>query len=313
MREKFYQKLWFKNTVLISIPSIISLFGIIISFVPNNIKIILSCVCIFLMLCLVIFVILFANQDEKIDKVLKELKNENDNLKVISYHLKNVLKTNIYSVNSFSQFTETWSKNINSFINKVIYEDKIPEKYWDKVKIFDEVCVQCRNMIKLYCDNDDNTKISVGYVSYREDENKEQWVNMIAHSSPESTRPNSYGEEEKLSKCIYHYADLIKDKISDIEIAINNEEILRIFKKVSKNTDLSKYTQYIAIPVYCSNKKILGIFQVVTKYNYIIEDNHVNLRKFAEDNIIPFSNLILLIDKISKGLYAKHNNERRKE
>lgn len=310
MREKFYQRLWFKNTVLISIPSIISLIGVLISFVPNNAKIILGCICIFLMIVLIVAVVLFAGQDDRIDKELEKLKDENNQLKVISCHLNTIVKTNAYSINSFSELTEAWSKNINSFAYEVSSRGKAQEKCWDKVKLFDEICIQCRNMIKLYCDNDDNTKISVGYISYRKDENDEEWVNMISHSNPESTRPHSFGEDEKLSSCIYHYAELIKDKVSDIEIAVNNDEVRRIFKKISITTDLSKYTQYIAIPVYCSKKKLLGIFQIVTKYDYIIEENPIALRKFAEENILPFSNMILLVDKINKGLYVKPNEER---
>lgn len=311
-KDKFYQRLWFKNTVLISIPSIISLIGVIISFVPSYIKIILGCFCIFFMLCLIVAVIFFANQDDKIYKELDDLKNENNNLKVISYHLNTIVKTNTYAINSFSELTETWAKNINYFANEVYNKGIVQEKCWDKIKLTDEVCIQCRNMIKLYCNNDDNTKISVGFISYRKDENNNEWVNMIAHSDPVSTRPHSYGEEELLSDCIYHYADLVKEKYSDIEIAVNNEEVLRIFKKVSKNTDLTKYTQYIAVPIYCSSKKLLGIFQIVTKYNYVIEEYPIALRKFAQENIIPFSNMILLIDKINKGLYAKPQEERSK-
>lgn len=312
MRTKFYQQLWFKNTILISVPSIISLIGVFISFVPNTIKIVFSCISIFSMICLIIAVILFAGTDDKIDKELERTKKENDNLKIISYHLKNIVKSNSYCINSFSAFSEAWSKNINAFAHEVNTKGKVQDKFWDKTKLFDEVCIQCRNMIKLYCDCDDNTKISVGYICYRKDENNEEWVSMIAHSNPESTRPHSYGDEVKLYDCDYHYADLIKENFSDIEIAVNNDEILRIFNKVSKTTDLSKYTQYIAIPVYCSNKKLLGVFQIVTKYDYVIEDNPVTLRKFAEENIIPFSNMILLIDKISKGLYTKPNEERNK-
>ena len=160
-------------------------------------------------------------------------------------------------------------------------------------------------MLKIYCNNNDISKISVGFISYWEDSNKEKWIHMVAHSNPNSTKPRACKEKEKLSDSIYHYADLIKDNNSDIEIAINNEEVLRIFKKVSKNTDLSKYSQYIAIPVYGTSKQLLGIFQIVTKYDYIINKNSVALREFAEEFIVPYSNLIVLIDKINSGLYVK--------
>lgn len=310
MRESICGKLWFRNLVLIGIPSVISVLGVIISFVPNNIKIIMGCSSIFLIICLIIAVLSFASRDNMIEEECSNLRTENNKLKVIADHLNNVVKTNACSINSFGEFAGSWSKSINLFANEVSQNGMVQGKHWDKLKLFDEVCFQCRNMIKCYCDKDDNTKISVGYVSYRKDNEGEEWVSLIAHSSPSSTKPHSYGGEENLLTCKYHYADLIKNNFSDIEVAVNNDEILRKFKNVSINTDLSKYSQYIAIPIYCSSKKLLGIFQIVTKYDYIIEENHIALRKFAEENIIPFSNMILLIDKINKGLYAKPQEER---
>lgn len=313
MQKKFYQRLWFKNIVLIGVPSVISLLGIFTSILNGTIRIILYCVCVCLMIFLVIAVIFYSHSESKTDKIIENLETECKTYKLLSYCLNKTLEMKAYSVNIFSQFTEAWSKNINAFANEVTQRGKAPERCWEKSKLFDEVCVHCKKMIQKYCDNEDDTKISVGYINYRKDEQGEEWVSMIAHSNPETTRPHSYGEEEKLSESIYHYAELIKEKSPDIEVAVNNEEILRIFKKVSKTTDLSKYTQYIAIPIYCSQKKLTGIFQIVTKYNYIIEEDPVELRKFAEQNIIPFSNMILLIDKINKGLCAKPNEERRNQ
>lgn len=305
MRQRFYQKTWFKNTVLILIPSLISVVGVVISIITNNtMKIFLIFASLFLMLCLIIFVIYFSNQEDKIYSEYEELKEKNLKLTSILAHMENEYKTTTYMISVFSELTEKWAKTINSFANNVKSNGYVSDKAWDKIKLFDSVCVYCKNMIKQYCNDNDDSKLSVSFVSYTIDKNGDEWVHMISHSDSESTRPSACKDEQKLSECIYHYADLIKEEYSDIEIAVSNEEILRIFKKISKNTDLSKYSQYIAIPVYCSSRKLLGIFQVVTKYNYIIENDRVKLLQFAIDNIIPYSNLIVLIDKINKGLYA---------
>ena len=305
MRLRFYQKNWFKNTILISIPSLISVIGVFVSIIESStIKNSLIIFTFFLMICLIIAVIFFSNQEDKLYEEYVAQKDRVQKLTTVLAHMENDYKTNFYTVSIFSELVEKWAKNINSFANNVKSNGAVSDKAWDKIKLFDSVCLYCRNMIKQYCNQNEDSKISVGFISYKEDENGEKWVHMIAHSNPESIRPNACKDEEKLSDCIYHYADLIKENYSDIEVAINNEEIQKIFKKISKNTDLNKYTQYIAIPVYCTSKKLLGIFQVVTKYDYIIEDDKVNLEKFAIENIIPYSNLIILIDKIYKGLYV---------
>lgn len=304
MREHFYQKTWFKNIILILIPSAISVIGVVISIVTDQImKIVLIFITIALMAILIAFVVYFSNYDDKIFQELKKVKDKNVSLTNILAHMENDYKTVTSEVSAFSEMTEKWAGMINSFANNIKENGCISDKAWNKVKITDAICISTKNIIQQYCNNFDNSNISVGYIAYAKDQTGEEWIHMVSHSSPISIRPNACKCEVKLSECIYHYADLIRDKLSDTEIAMNNEEILRIFKRVSTTSDLSKYTQYIAIPLYCRSGKLLGIFQIVTKHGYIIENNRDKMRQFATDIIIPFSNLIVLADKIYKGLY----------
>ena len=313
MKEHFYQKTWFKNTILISIPSAISVIGVLISIASNIIiKIALVSASIFLMLVLICSVIYFSNFEEKIYKELQDEKNRNFSLTNILAHMENDYKTVTSEVSAFSEMAEKWSSSINSFANNINQYGYVSDKAWDKVKIVDSICVYTKKIVQQYCNNFDNSNISVGYISYSKDENGEEWTHMMSHSNPVSIRPNACKDKVKLSECQYHYADLIRDRLSDIEMAMNNEEILRIFKKVSLTSDLLKYTQYVAIPLYCKSGKLLGIFQLVTKNGYIIETDRLKMQQFITDSIIPFANLIVLTDKIYKGLYInplKINNE----
>lgn len=49
---------------------------------------------------------------------------------------------------------------------------------------------------------------------------------------------------------------------------------------------------------------MLGVLQIVTKHDYIIENNKITLEKFVNENVIPYSNLVILVEKIYNGLYA---------
>lgn len=314
MKEHFYQKTWFKNVILILIPSVISIIGIIISIVTSLIaKTIFISIAIILMVILIAFVIYFSNLEDKIFKELQEEKDKNFSLTNILAHMENNYKTVTSEVAAFSDMVEKWSGMINSFANNIKENGSVSDKAWNKVKITDAICISTKNVIQQYCNNFDNSKISVGYISYNRDINGEEWIHMISHSNPISIRSSACKSEVKLSECKYHFADLIRERLSDIEIAMNNEEILRIFNKVSVSSDLQKYTQYIAIPLYCKSGKLLGIFQVVTKYGYIIESNRDKMRQFAMDILIPFSNLIVLTDKIYKGLYIDINPDKIKK
>lgn len=304
MKIHFYQKTWFKNTVLISIPTIISALGIIISFISNPIFIAVSvCIIIVLLIILICSVVYYGNEEDKIFENINQLQEKNNQLTSILVHMENDYKTVTSEVSEFSEMVEKWAGTINSFANNIKENGCVSDKAWNKIKITDAICVSVKNVIQQYCNDFNNSNVSVSYVSYIKDQNDEEWIHMVSHSSGMSFRPNACKCEVKLSDCIYHYADLIRDKLSDFEIAMNNEEILRIFKKVSFTSDLSKYTQYIAIPLYCKSGKLLGIFQIVTKYGYIIETDRNKMRTFITDAIIPFSNMIILADKIYKGLY----------
>ncbi len=313
MKEHFYQKTWFKNLILIIIPTFISVLGIIIADAPDNIKGILIFITILSLLVLIGFVIFFGNQEDDIYKELQNEKLNNLYLTNILAHMENIYKTNTYEIESFSKIFETWAIAINSFANNVRNNGYVSNKSWDKIKYIDSICVCCRNIIEQYCNKVDNSNVLVSYISYTKDINGDEWVYMISHSNPISLRPEACKKKVKLNECVYHYADLIKSGFSDMEIALDNNEIQRIFKKVSINTDLSKYTQYVAIPLYCNSGNLLGIFQIVTKNGYIIEDKKEQMERFITDNIMPLSNLIILTDKIYKGLYINPTDIKKEE
>lgn len=303
MGKQFYQKTWFKNTLFISISTAISVIGILISIFSGSIKNVLICISIVLLFIQIYAIIRYGNEEDKIYKQLQESELKNNSLTAILAHMENDYKTVTSEVSAFSEMAEKWASQINSFANNIKQYGSVSDKAWNKVKIIDSICIYTRSVIQQYCNNFDNSNISVGYISYNKDINGEEWIHMICHSNPMSIRPNACRSKVKLSDCHYHYADLIREKLSDIEIAMNNEEILRIFNKVSISSDLGKYTQYIAIPLYCKSGNLLGIFQIVTKNGYIIENDRIKIQQFVTDTIIPFSNLIVLTDKIYKGLY----------
>lgn len=306
-KQKLYERTWFKNTILITIPTIISVLGIFVSLFPEaskQIKDTLVAIIILLIGVLIVFVLFFSNNEDKMYNDYIKVSEDNAKLVGIIGILENQLKTSVYTITTFSQIFEKWSQNINIFADNIEKKNKVSNRAWNREKYFDNICLQCKNMIKQYCDNQDDSKVLVGFVICRENERGEKTVHMIAHSDPVSTRPSACKMEQTLSECSYHYGELVRDEYEDIEVAVTNEEVQRLFHRVSKHTELSKYSQYIAIPVYSTKSKMLGVFQIVTKYNYIIERDAIKLREFAMERIIPYANMVVLVEMISKGLYT---------
>lgn len=304
-----------KNIILIGIPTIISAIGIIMtSDNLSNYKDLFVFITIGLLITFIAFVIYYARIDKKeneesvlLKNEINELQGKNDDLMSTIASIKNLLNTNNSIVTSFMSIIEPWTSNINKIANDIKSRGRANEKDWDYDKICTDICIGCKNMIKQFSHINDDTDVSVGFIKYSLDNNNE-FVKMIAHSSPPTAKPDIFDVQELLSECHYQYARLIRSKTRSIFALENNERIRQYFYKKHDDTDLSKYTQYIAIPILCSKNKNLGVLQVTKKYGSKIMETDVDLVKFGETYITPFVELLILVEKIQKGIFIKPNN-----
>lgn len=304
-----------KNIILIGIPTIISALGIIITYDSvekfKNLFIYITLILlIFFIICVVYYGKLERKEQTECDNLKsknKELQNKIEELMTTITSIKNLLNTNNRIVTSFVSIIEPWTNSINKIANDIKNRGKANEKDWDYEKICSDICVGCKDTIKQFIQNSNDTDISVGFIRYLTLEDKE-YVKMIAHSSPPTAKPDIFDVQELLSDCNYQYAKLIKNKTRDIFVLENNEKIMQTFHRKHPDTDLSKYTQYIAVPILCSKNKSLGVLQITTKYGCEIMETSVDLKKFGETYITPFVELLVLVEKIQKGIFIKPEN-----
>lgn len=304
-----------KNLILIGIPTLISGIGIIMSSdIFKGYKDLFIFITLGLLITFIVFVIYYGKLDKKESDNHNELKNENEKLQesinslmATITSIKNLLNTNNSIVTSFVSIIEPWTSNINKIANDIKNRGKANEKDWDCEKICTDICIGCKNMIKQFSQINNDTDISVGFIKYYIVDGNE-YIKMIAHSSPPTAKPDIFDVQELLSECNYQYARLIKSKTRSILALENNEKIKQCFYRKHDNTDLSKYSQYIAIPILCSKNKILGVLQVTAKYDCKIMETEVELKKFGEKYITPFVELLMLVEKIQKGIFITPND-----
>lgn len=118
MDRHFYQKTWFKNTLFISISTLISVIGIVISLVDSStIRGSLICISIVLLLVQIYSIIRYGNEEDMIYKQSEEYKSKNDELTAILAHMENDYKTVTSEVAAFSEIAEKWVR-FNKFICK---------------------------------------------------------------------------------------------------------------------------------------------------------------------------------------------------
>ena len=293
---------WVKNVILVGIPAIISAIGIMMALDKfkkyNNIFILIT----------ILLLIIFLASLYYYSKQEKSNQDEIDELKSTILTTQKVIGINTKTIGSIVKLLESWNIDINKIANDILKNGFANEKDWNRDKIYNDICVCCRDSISEFTKLDDKTDISVSLIKYYCQDEKE-YVKMVAHSSPQTAKPDIYDKELLLSECRYYFGKLIKDKNRNIMALENNIKIQQYFYRPKPETNLGKYNQYIAIPIICSKNKILGILQVTTKYNYIIMDTEVELLKFSETHLTPFVELLILTEKIEKGIFAKPNNE----
>lgn len=291
-----------KNSLLIGIPTIISAIGIIMALnilkKYSNIFIIIT----LLFLIIFLFSLFYYSKQEKSNQ------DEIDELKSAILTMKKVMGISAKTIGSIVKLLESWNIDINKIANDILKYGSANEKDWNRDKIYNDICVCCRDSISEFTKLEEKTDISVSLIKYYHRDQKE-YIKMFAHSSPQTAKPDIYDKEMLLSECRYYFGKLIKDKNRNIIALENNIKIQQYFYRPKPETNLGKYNQYIAIPIICSKNKILGILQVTAKYNYSIMDTEVELLKFSETHLTPFVELLILTEKIEKGIFAKPNNE----
>lgn len=301
-----------KNLILIGIPAIISTIGIIMTLdALSSFKDFFIFLTFALLISLIIVVIYYGKVDKNEQKAINELEQKNqellaeiDKLKTHITSITNLLNTNNSIVSSFVSIIEPWTRNISKITHDVQRYGRANGKDWDYEKICTDICVGCKDAIRHFKSDLNDTDISVGFIKFYTKDDKE-YVKMIAHSSPQTAKPDIYDVEELLTECNYQYARLIRDKTRSILVYENNEKIAQCFYKKHPETNLTKYAQYIAIPILCNKNKSLGVLQVTTKYGHKIMDSEIDLRIFGENYITPFVELLILVEKLQKGLYMK--------
>lgn len=287
-----------KNAILIGIPTIISALGIIMALDKlEKIKYIIILVTVLLLLFFLISIYYYSKQE-------KNEKEEIDNLKTTISSMMKMLGINSKTIISIVELIENWNRDINKIANDILKIGSANEKDWDCEKIYNDICICCKDSISKFTNLDDEIDISVSVIKCYTI-NDIDYVKMVAHSSPQTAKPDIYDREQVLSECNYLFGRLIRDKKRDILALENNEKIMQHFYRPKPETDLSKYRQYIAIPIMCSKNKILGILQITTKYKYTIMETDIELKKFSEMYLTPFVELLILTEKIEKGIFAK--------
>lgn len=199
--------------------------------------------------------------------------------------------------------------DVNTIIHSIIDEGTLDLKIWN----FDKACAWvCGEIYTLLGDLSGGCKdFGVAYVKLDEGKKPETEIQMNAFANQNMHTPSVYKEKRRIDEedeRDYHDVELFKRGKSDIEVLIGKEKIDEVFSYKSKSSRIQnkdRYNQYIAIPVFCNDIKMVGLLEVVCFNEASLGITKREVTELASKYLVPYSYLMLLLHKLEKALIAQ--------
>lgn len=201
------------------------------------------------------------------------------------------------------------ASEVNAVIHGIIEKGDFNPHVWS----FDKACMlTCKHLYNLLVQLSSGDKdFGVAYVRLEEDQNPEVEIRMNGFANQNMLKPSIYNQRRRIdinNANDYHDVELFRKGKSDIEIIIGHEKIDEAFsytQKQSRIDNKNKYNQYIAIPVFCDDTKMVGLLEIVcfNETNLGIDEREV--KEIASKYFVPYSYLLLLLHKMEKAILAK--------
>lgn len=199
--------------------------------------------------------------------------------------------------------------DINTCIHSIKDSQKFDLNVWSFNKTCQDVCKHIYSSISKLGDSKD---YGVSYVKLIEDNNSNT-VQMIAYANQDMAKPSIYNKIRCFTDSnpdMYHDLELFKKNSADIDIIVGQEEIDNVFShkdKESRVQNKGKYRQYIGIPVFCDNRKMIGLLEVVCLKEAKLGLTKDEVKEVASKFLIPYSHVLLILHKIEKALTVGTN------
>lgn len=295
--KDFLNKPQIKN-ILLAIPGIIigALCSALGSWENRNtsfwIKVICAIICLIAYIVLLIFYSTNEVNERRIKKILEEQIKAYEEVMI---GIDNICKE--------------CSSGVNAAIHEILEEGKFKYKIWN----FDKACMlTCSQLYALLVQlSGGNKDFAIAYIRLEETEKPETKIRMCGFANQNMHKPSIYGMPRYFNNDDdrnYHDTDLFKSGKSDIEIIIGSDKIDEVFSyttKQSRKKNKEKYNQYIAIPVFCDDTKMVGLLEIVCLNDAALASTDKELMELASKYFVPYSYLMLLLHKMEKALIAK--------
>lgn len=197
------------------------------------------------------------------------------------------------------------SSDIKAHLQRIREKGKIDASLWS----FDSACKSlCASVYKNICDLSGSKEFGVAYVRLDEGTPQANEVYMNSYANETMRKPSIHKVRRRIDSHDpnnYHDIDLFQKGKADIEVLIGKDEIDRAFSYASKNeraNNRNKYNQYIGIPVFCDDEKMVGLLEIVALRSACLGMNKSEAEELVKKFIAPYAFLFLLLYTMDSAL-----------
>lgn len=197
--------------------------------------------------------------------------------------------------------------DVNTCIHRIVSENMLDLSIWN----FNRACQWvCEHIYKCLQVLRGSKNFEVVYVKLIEGEPKEDNVMLVAYANQNQHKPTIYNVKRCFDGTdddghVFHDLELFKRNTADTEVIIGSEKIEETFafrSKDSRNKNKGRYTQYVGVPLFCDNRKMVGLLEVVSFQGSDLGITEKEIEEVANKYLIPYANFILLLHKLEKAL-----------
>lgn len=155
-----------------------------------------------------------------------------------------------------------------------------------------DICNELHKFVVDHC-NCKDCEITI-FQRFKDEQNKD-FVTMIAYKNSQSLQPPTYGNKFYLSKKrnIPFFIKMFKDVNAEPRILHNKKKVKSEFQyfAFSKSREMG-ICQFIGIPIRTNRKVVEILLQIDVSQKRVFGRNYKTVKKFTDDIIIPFRNLL---------------------
>lgn len=253
----------------------------------------------------IFFLLYYGKREEDIKKteeVIEDIKKAAEDIKKMADLYKAHNEAYEELISGIMQSCKENANEANEIIHTIIEKNEADLRIWNFNKACFAVCEHIKGLLYKIGDGED---FEVVYSRLDEKSGSEIYINAYANKDRNS--PFIFKKRRKIQEDKYHDAELFRKKQADYEI-LEKEEIDEIFEysnREKRRKNKNKYSLYIAIPVFCNDKKMIGLLQIVCIGKTTLANNNKNnVKEIVSKYFIPYSFLLLMLHKLEKALIS---------